>query len=87
MASAATVAADAARSPLGRETDETNGITSAITANDDEHTGLTDDEAEEEDEDVVTKSRRGQRQPAPAPAADIDEDLFGDESDTGPVKV
>ena len=92
MASAAAVAADAARSPLGRDVDETNGITSAITANDDDHTGLTDDD---EDEDVVpNKSRRTQR-PAVSGQDDEEEDglpddendLFGDEDDPAPEKV
>lgn len=77
MASAAAVAADSARSPLGLEVDETHGIVSTVTANDAEHTGLTDED-EEEDDDVVNAGRRAQR-----PVLDEDEqdgfDLFGDE--------
>ncbi|QIX02261.1 hypothetical protein AMS68_007778 [Peltaster fructicola] len=82
MASAAAVAADAARSPLGAEVDEANGIVSTITANDDEHTGLTSDE----DEDVPSRPRRPQR-PAVKDADGEEQqgngldDLFGDEED------
>lgn len=71
MASAAAVAADVARSPLGVEADQENGIVSAVTANDDDHTGLTDDE------DDVTRHARTRR--PQAAEEDDDGDLFGEE--------
>jgi len=82
MASAAAVGADAARSPIGNDIEESNGVTSAII-----DTGEERREAEEdEDEDIQKRVRR----PAKASADDEDEDgagdggvddLFGDEED------
>lgn len=80
MASAAAVAADAARSPLTSEHDEANGISSKITANDEE--AGNDLFGDEDDEDDIPRARKTERGAARVGEEDEgDAALFGDEED------
>lgn len=91
MASAAAVAADAARSPIGNDIEQSNGVTSAILDKDDEQLEAQDDD---EDEDIQKRVRRGDRVMAQANGDDEGEDggaadgedgdLFGEEEEELP---
>lgn len=90
MASAAAVGADAARSPIGNDIEQSNGVTSAIVAKDE---AQREADEEDEDEDIQKRVRRGDRVMAKANGDDEEEDraddgegddLFGEEEDELP---
>lgn len=90
MASAAAVGADAARSPIGNDIEQSNGVTSAIVGQDEEQAQADEDD---EDEDIQKRVRRGDRVMAKANGDDEDDggagdgegdDLFGEEEDELP---
>jgi len=87
MASAAAVGVDAARSPIGNDIEQSNGVTSAIVDKDEDQREA---EEEDEEEDIQTRVRRGDRILAQAngdddgdgePGDGEGDDLFGEEAD------
>lgn len=95
MASAAAVAADDARSPIGGNLGEDHGVEGEVTSGtvpeDGDRAdvnGNAGEEDDDEDEDLPSNPLRGSRRPRPTNGADEEEeeegggdDLFGDEDE------